>query len=168
MMKTVVTEFLKQAALHPKAVAVLDRRGAVTYKRMNVLSAYLARLILDRLGGPGRRGRIALLLPRSKDFVIAQFAVLRAGCAIVPVDAEYPAERVQLILEDVGCALCVTTEALAEKAAGYPLLKVGEEILPESGAEPEDVKARTFGARASKYSNVFSGPQSSASIFRKM
>ena len=46
-MKTVVNEFLKQAALHPDNIAVLDIQGAVTYDRMNNLSACLAEKILE-------------------------------------------------------------------------------------------------------------------------
>ena len=90
-MKTIITAFLRQAEQHPGNIAVMDVRGAITYDRMNALSAYLAEEILRRLGGMDRRGRIALLLPRTKAFVVAQFAVLRAGCAVVPIDAEYPA-----------------------------------------------------------------------------
>ena len=134
-MATVIQQFLKQAEKQPDHVAVLDSQGAITYDRMNNLSAYMAEQILDRIGGKDRRGRIALLLPRTKAFVVAQFAVLRAGCAVVPIDAEYPADRVQMILEDVGCALCVTTEALDEKAAGFPVLKI-ESIQPADGHDP--------------------------------
>ena len=122
MKKTVVSEFLKQAEQHPDNIAVLDIQGAITYDRMNSASAFLAEKILEHLGGKGRRGRIVLLLPRTKAFIVAQFAVLRAGCAVIPVDTEYPLERVQMILEDVGCALCITTGAFAEKAAGVPVL----------------------------------------------
>ena len=138
-MKTIIHQFLEQAERNPAHVAVLDIQGAITYDRMNNLSAYLAERILEGIGGKDCRGRIALLLPRSKAFVVAQFAVLRAGCAVVPIDAEYPAERVRLILEDVGCALCVTTGELAEKATGYPVLRI-EEIFPESGNDPKGDK----------------------------
>ena len=136
MMASVVKQFLEQANLHPERTAVLDSQGAITYERMNNLSAYMAEQILERLGGRERRGRIALLLPRTKAFVVAQFAVLRAGCAIVPIDAEYPAERVRAILEDVGCALCVTTAPLAERTAGFPALLI-EEIQPMHGTDPK-------------------------------
>ena len=82
MMANVVKQFLEQAKLHPDRIAVLDSQGALTYDRMNNLSAYMAEQILERLGGRNHRGRIALLLPRTKAFVVAQFAVLRAECAI--------------------------------------------------------------------------------------
>jgi amino acid adenylation domain-containing protein len=139
-MNTVVSEFLEQAGLHPDKIAALDIQGAITYDRMNNLSAYLAEKILQSLGGKDRRGRIAVLLPRTKAFVVAQFAILRAGCAVVPIDAEYPPERVRLILDDVGCALCVTVSALKEKAGSIPSLLL-EEIMPENGEDPEGDKA---------------------------
>ncbi len=133
-MESVITQFLRQAEKYPDHTAVLDRRGAITYERMNRISAYLAGQILERLNGG--RGRIALLLPRTKAFVVAQFAVLRAGCAVVPIDAEYPAERVRAILEDVGCSLCVTVDALAGKAEGIPVLLI-ESILTAHGSDPD-------------------------------
>lgn len=71
-MRTLVSEFLKQAERHPDNVALLDIQGAITYDRANILSAYLAEKILERLGGKDRRGRIALLLLRTKAFVVSQ------------------------------------------------------------------------------------------------
>ena len=115
-MKTVVTQFLEQARKHPNNPAVLDIYGTYTYERMNLRSAYLAEQILESIGGKGQRGRIALFLPRTKEFVVALFAVLRAGCAAVPIDGEYPRERVRTILEDVGCGLCITKAGLSEES----------------------------------------------------
>ena len=135
-MNTVVSKFIRQAELHPDNIAVLDIRGALTYKQMNNLSAFLAEKILERLGGRDKRGRIAVLLPRTRAFVVAQFAILRAGCAVVPIDAEYPPERVRLILEDVGCALCITVSDLSERAEGIPKILL-EEIEPKDGKDPE-------------------------------
>ena len=61
-MKTVVTQFLEQAAKHPKNPAVLDIRGTYTYEQMNNRSAYLAERIMEQLGGKGQKGRIALFI----------------------------------------------------------------------------------------------------------
>ena len=139
-MRTVVDEFLRRAELHPEQIAVLDCQGAITYEQMNSMSAYLAEQILEHLGGKDRRERITLLLPRTKAFVVAQFAVLRAGCAVVPIDSEYPKERVQMILRDVGCVVCLTTGNLADKAEGFPILRI-EEIMPADGSDQESDKS---------------------------
>ena len=135
-MKTVVTQFLEQAGKYPKNPAVLDIRGTYTYERMNNRSAYLAEQILKKIGGKGQHARIALFLPRTKEFVVSLFAVLRAGCAAVPIDGEYPRERVHTILEDVGCRLCITTAEKVDDAAGTPAL-ILEEVFPKGTEEPE-------------------------------
>ena len=147
-MATVIQQFLKQAEKQPDHVAVLDSQGAITYDRMNNLSAYMAEQILDRIGGKDRRGRIALLLPRTKAFVVAQFAVLRAGCAVVPIDAEYPAERVQAILEESDelmsvCAYLDGQYGVKDLFINAPvrLGKNGVEEIVEFDLEPEELAA---------------------------
>ena len=125
-MTTFVDAFLAQAALYPENPAVMDRAGAFTYAQLNRKSALLARRLLDactrqgcdvealrRAGKSG--GRIAVLLPRTKEYMTAVLAVLRAGCALIPVDSSYPRERIEAILRDGDSRLCVTTDSFVEK-----------------------------------------------------
>ena len=56
----------------------------------------------------------------------ALIAVVRAGCAAVPLDSEYPEKRIHSVLKDSGCALCVTTSELAGKAGDFPVMIVDE------------------------------------------
>ncbi len=135
-MKTVIRKILDQAEKTPKLPAVLDIRGAYTYEELNRRSAYLAERILEALGGRDRRGRVALILPRIKDFPMAQIAILRAGCAVVPIDGEYPLERVNSILKDVKCGLCVTVRKRAKDVRGIPKL-ILEDLFPETEDLPE-------------------------------
>ncbi|MBR5108970.1 MAG: amino acid adenylation domain-containing protein [Clostridia bacterium] len=136
-MKTVVQHFLAQAEKHPQNIAVLDIQGAYTYDQLNRRSAYLAEQILALLSRDGKqKGRVALLLPRTKEYLTALLAVLRACCAAVPMDAEYPAERVRAMLEDVGCALCVTTKNREKELAGTPCLFL-EDVFPEGEDVPK-------------------------------
>lgn len=124
---TFISRFLKQAELQPDRPAAADIRGTYTYGELNRRSAYLAEQIMTSVEGKGRR--VALLLPRTKDYFVAQIAVLRAGCAVVPVEEDYPAERVRIILEDAGCSLCITVSEMARKASDCPVL-IMEEIFP--------------------------------------
>ena len=55
-METYVKQFLNQARRFPKHPAALDIQGAMTYDRLNRLSACLAERILKELGGEDRRG----------------------------------------------------------------------------------------------------------------
>ncbi|WP_285761097.1 non-ribosomal peptide synthetase [Nocardiopsis ansamitocini] len=70
-----------------------------------------ARFLVAAGVGPG--DRVALLLPRTADAVIAVFAVLRAGAAYVPIDPAYPAERVRGIVEQAAPSLVLAAEATA-------------------------------------------------------
>ena len=136
-MKTVIQQFLAQAEKHPQNVAVLDIQGAYTYAQLNRRSAHLAEQILALLSREGKqKGRVALLLPRTKDYLTSLLAVLRAGCAAVPMDAEYPAERVRAMLEDVGCAVCITTKDREKERTDTPCLFL-EDVFPEAEDVPE-------------------------------
>lgn len=53
--------------------------------------------------------KIALLLPRTSRTILSIFGVLKAGCAYIPCDTEYPAERINQILEDSNAPYVITT-----------------------------------------------------------
>ncbi|WP_158712724.1 MULTISPECIES: AMP-binding protein, partial [Streptomyces] len=50
--------------------------------------------------GVGPEKRVAISLPRSLDWLIAVLAVMKSGGAYIPVDPEYPADRITYMLED--------------------------------------------------------------------
>lgn len=136
-MQTVIWWLLKQNEKHRENVAVMDIQGAYTYDQLNRRSAYLAEQILHRLYAEGKeKARVALLLPRTKDYLTALLAVLRAGCAAVPMDAEYPAERVRAMLKDVGCLFCVTTKDRGKEIADTPCLFL-EDVFQDGKDMPE-------------------------------
>ncbi|MBQ1118569.1 AMP-binding protein, partial [Streptomyces sp. C3-3] len=76
----------------------------------------LARVLADAGVGPERL--VALVLPRSVEMVVAQLAVLKAGGAYLPVDPDYPVERIEFILGDAAPALVISTETIAERLTG--------------------------------------------------
>ena len=138
--KTIIDVFLENVRLYPENPAVMDARGAYTYDRLNRRSALLARKILDAIGD-GDRGnrRVAVLLPRSREYMTGMLAVIRAGCALVPLDSEYPTERIQAIQEDSEFRLFVTTAGLAEKTGGIPKLLI-EEVIDEKEEKEAEIE----------------------------
>lgn len=104
-----------RAAATPSATALVAGDATLTFAELDARSNQLARLLLARGAGPGRR--VALLLPRTADTIVALFAVLKAGAAYVPVDIEYPAERIRFMLADSGAVLVLTTAELAGTVA---------------------------------------------------
>jgi amino acid adenylation domain-containing protein len=87
------------AAREPDRVFVRDRAGELTYRQVREGSRELA----ARLRGGGHtpvRGRVASLLARGTDTVVAVFAAWRAGSAWLPLDPDLPAERIGFLLAD--------------------------------------------------------------------
>ncbi|MGW1978274.1 amino acid adenylation domain-containing protein [Streptomyces sp. NPDC001889] len=107
---TLVDAFEEQAGLRPDAVAVVLETEQVTYRELDERANRLARLLLSRGAGPERL--VALALPRSIDTVVAQLAVVKTGGAYLPLDIDYPAERIALMLDDAAPVIVVTVAAL--------------------------------------------------------
>ncbi|WP_333736082.1 amino acid adenylation domain-containing protein [Streptomyces sp. IBSBF 2806] len=99
--------FEARAQERPHAAAVVDGRTTLGYAELNSRANRLARELLARGAGPGRI--VALALPRSADVLVALVAVLKTGAAYLPVDPQYPRERIALLLTDARPTLLVTT-----------------------------------------------------------
>ncbi|MBV9822677.1 MAG: amino acid adenylation domain-containing protein, partial [Actinobacteria bacterium] len=114
--ETVPDLFAAQAAKAPDTVAVRCGAEALTYAELDARSdawaAYLAGL------GAGPETRVALVLPRGVDMVVAMLGVWKAGAGFVPLDPAYPAQRLGLIVADSGAELVLGTAATL---AGLPL-----------------------------------------------
>ncbi|MBB5927479.1 non-ribosomal peptide synthetase [Streptomyces echinatus] len=100
--------FQAQVAATPDAVAIRYEGTALTYRELNGNANRLARHLAAR--GVGPDDYVALALPRSIELTTAMLAVLKAGAAYLPVDPDYPAERVAFMLGDAA-PRCVLTAA---------------------------------------------------------
>ncbi|MEV4738688.1 amino acid adenylation domain-containing protein [Streptomyces sp. NPDC049555] len=103
--------FAAQVARTPDAVAVEAAGTSLTYAelaaRTDELAARLAAL------GVGPEQTVALVLGRSVESVVASLAVMKAGAAYLPVDPDYPAERIAFMFGDARPAAALTTSAYA-------------------------------------------------------
>ncbi|MBX7553604.1 amino acid adenylation domain-containing protein, partial [Streptomyces sp. tea 10] len=117
-----LTELIEaQAARTPRATAVVFDGEWLTYAEFNARANRLARVLVARGAGPERL--VAVSLPRSLDLLVALLAVLKSGAGYVPLDPDYPEERVRYIREDARAAVHLDGELLAAveaEAAGRP------------------------------------------------
>ncbi|MEO3808652.1 amino acid adenylation domain-containing protein [Sphaerisporangium sp. B11E5] len=100
--------FHAQVARTPDALAVLDERTSLTYAELDERANRTARWLIGRGAGP--ESRVAVLMDRSADLMVVLWAVLKAGACYVPVDPEYPADRIDYILADAAPAVVCTQE----------------------------------------------------------
>ncbi|MEN3304155.1 MAG: hypothetical protein V7603_357, partial [Micromonosporaceae bacterium] len=104
--RTLVDLFEAQCAATPAAPAVSHDGRSLSYAQLNARANRLAHHLIDRGVRPERY--VALALPRCTDMVVAIVAVLKAGGAYLPLDPEYPADRIAHMLSDTRPVLLLT------------------------------------------------------------
>ncbi|WP_344834678.1 amino acid adenylation domain-containing protein, partial [Actinocorallia longicatena] len=129
---TIVAAFEERAALGPHAPAVTFEGTTLTYGELNARANRLARHLLT--AGVGPEQFVALRLPRSERLVEAILAVLKTGAAYVPIDPDYPADRIAYTLDDARPVLTVDEEFLAADLDAYDPADLGVAIDPEHPA----------------------------------
>ncbi len=105
--------FEAQVDRTPDNIAVIDRARQITYGELDRRSNRLAHFL--RAQGIGRGSLVGMQIGRSIEAYTSILACLKAGAAYVPLDREYPAERVQYILDDAGVALVLTTSSRCQQ-----------------------------------------------------
>ncbi|MGY2060287.1 AMP-binding protein, partial [Nocardia gipuzkoensis] len=112
--------FTVTAHLHAERTAIRSGDIELSYGEIDGYSNRLARALIRRGLGPG--DRVAMGLTRSIESVLTMLAISKAGAAFVPVDPNYPTDRVRHMLTDSGCRVGVTLSAhvvgLREAAVG--------------------------------------------------
>ncbi|WP_329088596.1 non-ribosomal peptide synthetase [Actinomadura citrea] len=130
---TIPALFEEQAAVRPGAVAVSFEGVSWTYGEVNARANRLARRLVER--GVGPEQFVALALPRSAELVVAILGVLKAGAAYVPIDPDYPEDRIAYMVEDARPVLTLRPEDLTDlDAAGYDDTDLGIVISPDHPA----------------------------------
>jgi len=119
-----------RAALAPDAPALLAGADRMSYEelndRANQIANYLIALIASRVGtddsnpGDDTNNIVGLCLDRSITGVVCALGILKAGCAYLPLDPSYPAERLSFMLNDAQPRLLITTQQVAEKLPAGP------------------------------------------------
>ncbi|MDF4198779.1 non-ribosomal peptide synthetase DhbF [Bacillus subtilis] len=104
-------QFEKQAALRPDAIAVVYENQALNYAELNERANRLARMLISE--GVGPEQFVALALPRSLEMAVGLLAVLKAGAAYLPLDPDYPADRIAFMLKDAKPAFIMTNTKAA-------------------------------------------------------
>ncbi len=123
-----------QAARTPGASAVLCGEAQLSYGELNGRANVVARALRARGVGPG--AYVPVLLAGGPEVVIAMLAVMKAGAAFVPLDLEWPVERIRAALGELpsGVALVGPGLPFREALLGRPVLVVEPGAAGEPGA----------------------------------
>ncbi len=150
------TLFEAHAAQSPDAVAVVFKDRRLTYRelnrRANQLAHHLRTIGIGRHHGPQSPGeqRIGVCMERSPELVVGILGILKAGGVYVPLDPNYPSERLAFMLADAQTPVLLTQQRLVEKLPthqaqviclddDWDMIAQQSEENPSSGATPDNL-----------------------------
>ncbi|MEH2366281.1 amino acid adenylation domain-containing protein, partial [Nostoc sp.] len=152
--QTLVTLFEQQVAQTPNNIAVVFEDQRLSYQELNQKANQLAYSLLELRTEQQLPDNqlIAICVERSLEMVIGLFGILKAGEAYVPIDPNYPQERIRFMLEDCGAKVLLTHSQLkdqlplAELERQYQVLCLDEDKFakqstnnPSCQSQPNDL-----------------------------
>ena len=105
--------FEHQAERTPERIAAVFEDQKLSYAELNARANQLAHYL--RKQGVGVEGCVGICIERSLEMIVGVLGILKAGCAYVPLDPSYPAERLAFIMEDSNLPLLLMQARLVEK-----------------------------------------------------
>ncbi|MFB8079608.1 amino acid adenylation domain-containing protein [Streptomyces sp. NPDC056013] len=98
--------FEERARRHPDRVAAVHRGRRWTYRDLNLRANRLARALLDQ--GMKPEETVAVVLPRDLCWMAGVLAIFKAGGTYLPVDPDYPSDRIATMLRRAACRFVLT------------------------------------------------------------
>src|SRR5215831_9598322 len=127
---------------HEQSVAVVSQGKAASYGELNRRANQMAHYLREQ--GVGSQTLVGVCVERSLEMVVALLGILKAGGAYMPLDAEYPQERLAFMLSDSGAQLVITEDKLRECLASVPVKAISidgdaGQICRQSDVNPKSV-----------------------------
>ncbi len=147
----------EQAELNANAAAISFAGQTMSYAELNTAANQLARHLRNHHEHTDRL--IGVCLERSNEMVIALLAVLKSGCAYVPIDPEYPQERTEYVIESAQLAVLITQQSLLDRLPkeGVTLICVDSEAPAIAKQERGNLSIRPEAEQPMAYTIYTSG-----------
>nr|CUX79061.1 Octapeptin synthase subunit B [Niallia circulans] len=131
--------FEEQARRNPDAIAVVFENTQLTYGELNERANRLARTLRD--AGVRTDQLVGLMVGRSLEMIVGMMAIMKAGGAYIPIDPQYPEDRIRYMLEDSGAQILLTQRHLQERVSfgGNVLAVDDEQVYSGDGSNLEPV-----------------------------
>lgn len=124
--EVMVNKVIERMASEQPDLPILTCQGVtMTYSELNRRANRIAHALRKR--GVRDDGRIVLLMPRTADLIVSMVAVLKAGACYIPMDVEYPEERVNYVVEDSEADFIITDRDLPKHISVSELLEETDE-----------------------------------------
>ena len=117
--------FAEQAARTPQGIALQYEEQSLSYAELEARANQLAHYL--RSLGVGPDVIVGLCVERSIEMVVGLLGILKAGGAYLPLDPEYPPERLAFMLEDAQASVLLTQSALRDRASAHTVVFLDQE-----------------------------------------
>ncbi len=105
--------FEEQVKITPDATAIKFGNRTLTYSQLNQSANRVANLLISKGIKPGEL--VALSVERSPEMLISMLGISKAGCAYLPVDPEFPADRIAYMIENSEVHYIITQQSIQTK-----------------------------------------------------
>ena len=132
--------FEEQAALHPDKVAVIAGDEQLTFSELNERANRVANSLIEK--GIQSEQMVGIMLPRTANVYVAIQGVVKSAAAFLPIDPDYPDDRIQYILEDSAAPYIITSEAIKSERSSicsqgnYEVLTIEQLLENENNKNP--------------------------------
>ena len=137
---TVHELFERQVERTPDRIAVTAGDTSLTYSELNARANQVAHHLRERFN-VRPNDLVALLADRSIANIAGILGILKSGAAFVPIDPEYPLNRIEFILEDTATKACLTTNAgiasLLQTSYGFIDMNDIDDGMPASNVDAQ-------------------------------
>jgi amino acid adenylation domain-containing protein len=135
----------RQAALTPHAPALVFEGVSMDYAQLNRRANLLAASLRARGVAPGML--VGMFIERSPAMAVTLLAIMKAGAAFVPLDTDFPDDRLRYIIEDAAMPLIVSEAALQAKlpALAQQRVLLLDEVDWDSSAAAPDMDSAALG-----------------------
>ncbi|WP_343745931.1 non-ribosomal peptide synthase/polyketide synthase [Chitinophaga sp.] len=110
---TIIDQLKVQVELRPEATALIFTGQHLTYRELDERAAQVAHYLRSK--GVANHSLVPICLERSLEMIISILGILKAGAAYVPIDPEYPADRISYMLADTGADVMVSSNSCSSK-----------------------------------------------------
>ncbi|MEE1156961.1 MAG: amino acid adenylation domain-containing protein [Methanobrevibacter sp.] len=128
--------FESQVESKPDEIALVSNDEEYSYRELNELSNRIANGLIKR--GVEPRHNILIMLPRTKDLIASIIGVLKAGCGFIPIDMEYPKERIEYIYENSQADYIIANETQDNSLDIKELIEEDNIENPDVEISPDD------------------------------
>ena len=112
---TVLDLFLKQVEQTPDQIAISDKGEEMTFSVLNEKANQLANYLIKQ--GVKSESPVGICMERSTQMIVGILGILKAGGAFVPIDPQYPEDRISYILDNTAARFVLSSDIASEKVA---------------------------------------------------